>query len=127
MEQKLLNLLKTFNNISGDYDNETNTFHHKIIEHVTINNLLEILPENRTIRILDSGGGTGKYSLFLAKMGYKIDLIDISEESVNIAKGKTAEQNVMISTYVGNSEKTDFKDESYDFVMMNGGGNKLYA
>jgi hypothetical protein len=50
MEQKTLDLLKSFNNISSDYDNETNTFHHKITEYLTINNLLEVLPKDRNIR-----------------------------------------------------------------------------
>lgn len=121
MEQKALELLKSFDKISGDYDNETNTFHHKISEYLTINNLLEVLPEDRNIKILDSGGGTGKFSLFLAKMGYKIDLIDISGESIIIAKEKAAKENLVIPTFVGNSEATPFKNESYDFIMMNGG------
>lgn len=121
MEQATINLLKSFDTISSNYDNETNTFHHKITEYLTINNVLEVLPKNKNIRILDSGGGTGKFSLFLAKLGYKIDLIDISEESVNIAKEKAKKENLVISTYVGNSEKTPFENESYDFIMMNGG------
>jgi ubiquinone/menaquinone biosynthesis C-methylase UbiE len=121
MEQKTLDLLKSFNNISSDYDNETNTFHHKITEYLTINNLLEVLPKDRNIRVLDSGGGTGKYSIFLSKLGYEIDLIDISEKSINIAKEKAKKENLEISTYIGNSEKTLFENEFYDFVMMNGG------
>ncbi len=48
--------------------------------------LSKYLPESG--RVLDLGGGPGRYSISLAKLGYKMTLLDISVESVQLARKK---------------------------------------
>lgn len=117
-EQSLRN---SFNKTAEIYDKETETFHHKISEYITKENLLLELPKNKEIKILDSGGGTGKYSIYLNELGYDVTLIDISQNSLNEAKRKAEEKDISFDTLLCNSEKTSFTNNSFDFIMMNGG------
>lgn len=49
--------------------------------------------------VLDIGGGPGRYSIFLAKQGYEVTLIDLSSGNINLAKQKINENNLNIKTY----------------------------
>ena len=51
---------------------------------------------NKNIRILDIGCGTGRHSIELAKRGYTIVGIDLSESLLKRAKEKASEQNLQI-------------------------------
>ena len=121
MQQESNALKISFDKIAKSYDEEINTFHHGISSFVTTENLLFELPKNKNIRILDSGGGTGKFTLYLKKLGYDVALSDISSESIEEAKRKAADQDIKIETYICNSESTPFNNDSFDFIMMNGG------
>ncbi len=46
------------------------------------------LPPQGTI--LDAGGGPGRYAIALAKMGYRLTLVDLSEANIRFAKKKIA-------------------------------------
>lgn len=49
--------------------------------------------------ILDIGGGPGRYSIYLATLGYDVTLIDLSDGNVEFAKRKAEELGVKINTY----------------------------
>lgn len=121
MDQNCNDLEKSFEKIAELYDEETKTFHHEISFYLTIQNILQELPKNRNLKILDSGGGTGKFTLYLNRLGYKVQLTDISSKSIDIAKEKAKKESIDILTQVCNSEETPFANDSFDFVMMNGG------
>jgi ubiquinone/menaquinone biosynthesis C-methylase UbiE len=114
-------LQKSFDLLAPKYDNEVNTFHHHISFFVTIENLLLELPKNKNIQILDSGGGTGKYTLYLAKLGYSVTLSDISAKSLDEALKKAKNEKINIQTIQCDSEHTNFPDELFDVIMLNGG------
>ena len=42
-------------------------------------------------RVLDIGGGPGRYSLYLAKRGCQVTLLDLSAENVEFARRKARE------------------------------------
>ncbi|WP_276278986.1 class I SAM-dependent methyltransferase [Halorussus caseinilyticus] len=44
------------------------------------------------VRVLDAGGGAGRYALWLAEQGYDVTLADISGEQVRIAREKADER-----------------------------------
>jgi S-adenosylmethionine-dependent methyltransferase len=46
-------------------------------------------------RILDIGGGPGRYAMWLAKHGHRVVLADLSPELLAIARTKLAEADVM--------------------------------
>ncbi len=40
------------------------------------------------MKILDAGGGPGRYTIDLAKQGYHMTLLDISDKELELAKRK---------------------------------------
>ena len=50
-----------------------------------INNLLKILSPNKEACFLDLCCGKGRHSILLNKMGYKVDGIDLSKNSIEQA------------------------------------------
>ena len=50
--------------------------------------------------VLDIGGGPGRYSVYLAKLGYDVTLVDLSEGNVALAKEKFREHGVNVKAYV---------------------------
>lgn len=72
---------------SKTYD--TDYFEHLALYHkITLNNIQRFLPRKKNAVILDAGGGTGIWSIELAKMGYRVVLTDISEKMLEKAKKK---------------------------------------
>ena len=71
---------------------------HKVEFDITKRYLLEFT-EN-TYKILDVGGGPGKYAIFLAQQGHEVSLLDLSSENINLARKKAKEANVEIKEYI---------------------------
>ncbi len=120
MNQNLSDLVSMFDKESPLYDSETDTFHHQIAEYIVYSNLSSELNGNKDLFILDSGGGTGKYSVLLGRQGFNVELIDISPKSVSLAQKKFSENKLIINAAVANSENPPFLDNTFDFVMLNG-------
>lgn len=59
------------------YDTDIATM--SLYNRVTLDNIKRFVPSEPEARILDAGGGTGFWSVELAKMGYHIMLTDISD------------------------------------------------
>ncbi|MGV2827349.1 class I SAM-dependent methyltransferase [Myxosarcina sp. GI1(2024)] len=72
---------------------------------------------DRTTRILDIGCGTGRHSIELAKRGYTVTGIDLSESLLNRAKEKASAQNLSINFERQDARKLIFFDE-FDLVIM---------
>ena len=77
----------------GEREWERMTWPEGIIEWtVTTHALKTHLPAQG--RVLDIGGGVGRYTIWLAQQGYKVVLADLSSELLEIAKNKIAEAGV---------------------------------
>ncbi len=72
---------------------------------------------NKSIRILDIGCGTGRHSIELAKRGYSVTGIDQSESLLKRAKEKAAEQKVQVNFQRHDARKLTFQNE-FDLVIM---------
>ena len=53
---------------------------------VTCHTLAKYLPSNA--RVLDMGGGPGRYTIWLAQRGHRVVLADLSPELLSIARAK---------------------------------------
>lgn len=49
--------------------------------------------------VLDIGGGPGRYAIYLAKLGYDVTLVDLSDKSIELARIKAQEYGVSIKAY----------------------------
>lgn len=76
----------------------------------------------KTGQIIDIGSGPGRYSLELLRRGYKVSLLDLSSNELEIAKRKIEESNLTAENYYCKSAlELDFlQDEAFDGVLVMG-------
>ena len=88
---------------------------------ITMQAFREYLP-NPPAKVLDVGGGPGRYAIALAKQGYNVTLFDISKRCLEFARKKAKKEGVKLARYVrGNAmDLSSFPTESYDSVLLMG-------
>jgi 2-polyprenyl-3-methyl-5-hydroxy-6-metoxy-1,4-benzoquinol methylase len=72
---------------------------------------------DKTKRILDIGCGTGRHAIELAKRGYYVTGIDLSESQLNRAIEKAKKGNLTINFLRADARYLDFNNE-FDVVIM---------
>jgi ubiquinone/menaquinone biosynthesis C-methylase UbiE len=71
--------------------------------------------------IFDLGGGPGRYSFWLAEMGYSVHLVDVLPLHVRQAHDlERRSKNLLASIRLGDARSLDFEDESADIVLLFG-------
>jgi len=88
---------------------------------VTMQAFKEYLPRPPA-KILDVGGGPGRYAIALAKQGHRVTLFDLSKHCLEFARKKAEESGVELEGYIhGNAvDLGRFSAESYDSVLLMG-------
>lgn len=75
-------------------------------------------------KILDVGGGPGRYSLFLAEMGCDVMLADLSQNNVDFALERAVEQSLSIRGICADARELinigAIKGESFDYILLMG-------
>ncbi len=72
-------------------------------------------------RILDIGGGPGRYSLALAEVGHTVVLADISAASIAYAQEEATRRGVSITTQVTDARNlAAWRDDEFDAVLCLG-------
>jgi len=106
---------------AADYDKEYDVpFFKEIYDRLTWRYIEPFLPH--TGFVLDAGGGTGKWSIPIAKTGLKVVVFDISQDMLNIASAKMRESGLedLVSYRQGDICSMPFGDNSFDFVLAEG-------
>jgi len=97
--------------------------HGRVEYEVTMHILGRHLPEEG--HILDAGCGPGRYSISLAKKGYTVSLVDISEEQLRMAGERIDEAgvrgNISEVRCLDICDLSDIPDATYDAVLCLGG------
>jgi ubiquinone/menaquinone biosynthesis C-methylase UbiE len=108
-----------WNKNADSYDKWYETFHGSVENYVDWELLKEYLPKDKSARILDAAGGTGRITLPLTKMGYSVTLCDISPGMLDVAKQKMLREGVLdrVKILECDIRNLDFDDESFDFVL----------
>ncbi len=95
----------------------------KLELNTTLHFLKKYLPKKGLV--LDAGGGPGRYTIELAKKGYKVVLLDLVKANLEIAKKqvKKAKVNDNVKEIMEGSivDLSRFKDNSFDAVICTGG------
>ena len=71
-------------------------------------------------RLLEIGCGIGVDSIQLAKRGFQVTAIDLTENALALARQFAARRGVAIDFRLGNAERLDFPDQSFDAVYSFG-------
>lgn len=97
--------------------------YHRLEFATTLHFLKKYLPEHGYI--LDAGGGPGRYTIGLAKLGYDIALVDLTPELLQVARAqiKKARVSARIKQTVEGDicDLSRFSDETFDAVICLGG------
>ncbi len=71
-------------------------------------------------QLLEVGCGIGIDSIQLAKRGFRVTAVDLTENAIEIARQFAAARDVDVDFRVGNAEVLDFPDASFDVVYSFG-------
>lgn len=73
-------------------------------------------------KVLDIGGGPGRYSLYLAEKDCDVTLYDLSDENVKFALEQAEERKLNIKGIVGDARNVDegFNNEKFDYILLMG-------
>ena len=96
---------------------------------------LEFLTTNRYIqkylkpgcRILEVGAGTGKYSLYYAKKGYKVNAIEFVQHNLDILNKKITDDMDIIAEQGDAVDLSRFEENLFDIVLVLGPLYHLYT
>jgi SAM-dependent methyltransferase len=77
-------------------------FHHRLEWEATTDYLDRHLPDAG--RVLDVGGGAGRYAVWLAERGLEVSLLDLSAEQARLAREKAREHGVADHVRVGRGD-----------------------
>ncbi len=72
------------------------------------------------MRILEIGAATGRYSHALARRGYKVDAVELSEHNIEVFKANTKDNEDITITQGNAMDLSAFKDNSYDITLLLG-------
>ncbi len=88
---------------------------------VTLRTLTEHLP-TPPARVLDCGGGPGRYAIELARQGYAVTLFDLSPDCLQMAQEKAAEAGVTLTGFEQGTatDLSRFPAANFDAVLLLG-------
>lgn len=79
--------------------------------------LHELVSESGGKRALDVGTGMGQFAVYLARGGFDVTGIDISERMIANAEKYASNEGLNIDFRVGDAERLDFEDDAFDVVV----------
>lgn len=93
-------------------------------EHLTFRPVADLLPPRgaEPFRILDAGGGGGKYGVMMAELGHHVTVLDISPGMLDKARNLFTEKGLLAraSFVVGSVAALPLADASFDLVFCEG-------
>jgi 2-polyprenyl-3-methyl-5-hydroxy-6-metoxy-1,4-benzoquinol methylase len=104
---------KLFTNYAETYDKEV--FTQGTLQETSF--IEQELNHDKTKRILDVGCGTGRHAIELAKRGYQITGVDLSESQLKHAKQKAKDEGVNVDFQIADARHLSFTEE-FDVVIM---------
>ena len=91
-----------------------------IFEFERIKSLIERHLSSSPLTIIDVGGGTGKYSEWLAKKGHQVHLVEPVLKHIKIAQNRSRKLKNKFSVHIGESRKLEFPNNYADLVILHG-------
>lgn len=91
-----------------------------IFEFERIKSLIEKYIPSTSSKIIDIGGGTGKYSEWFAKKGHQVHLIEPVPKHIKLAQNRANKLKNKFSVQLGESRKLEFKNNFADLIILHG-------
>lgn len=72
-------------------------------------------------KILDIGGGPGRYSFYFMEKGCDVTLFDLSSENISFAQNMSKEKNMNLKTHVGDARVvSEIVEDKFDHILIMG-------
>ena len=115
-----MNKVQQFYDQSAEYEWQR-LERHKMEFAVTMRAAAEYLPKPPAA-VLDIGGGPGRYSIALARQGYKATLLDLTPNLLTFARVKAAEEGVVLEDIICRNalDLAPLPDAQFDAVLLMG-------
>ena len=112
--------LKALTEFYSNYDEEGRLLSkHGSVEYLTTMRYIEMYLKPG-MRVLEIGAATGRYSHALARMGYRVDAVELVQHNIDLFKANTKPGEDITITQ-GNAKDLHFlRDNSYDLVLLLG-------
>ncbi|MGD1946747.1 MAG: class I SAM-dependent methyltransferase [Croceivirga sp.] len=91
-----------------------------VFEFERIKSLIEKYTPTTPSIIIDVGGGTGKYSGWLAKKGHQVHLVEPVFKHIQIAQKRSKSLKNKFSVHVGEARKLEFSNNYADLIILHG-------
>lgn len=91
-----------------------------IFEFERIKSLIEKYTPSTSSKIIDIGGGIGKYSEWLAEKGHQVHLVEPVSKHIRIAENRANKLKNKYSVQLGESRKLDFPNNFADLIILHG-------
>ena len=113
------NVKKYYDDKSPSYDDYSRQLWSRVYDAVTWKVTEPYLPKNSQALVFDAAGGTGKWTIPIAKCGSRVVLGDISEGMLKVAKEKINKEGLQgrIEVKECDLRGLDFEDETFDLVF----------
>lgn len=108
-----------YDETSSKYDGTFDILYYKIYDAITWKYLEPYVPSRSDSLILDAGGGTGRWSIRMAKKGCRVILLDSSEGMLKIAREKIERENLhnQIIIEKGDITKLNYPNETFGMIL----------
>ena len=119
-DEQTRRVIDYYRKTAEDYDKEYEAPFWQIYDKITWRYIEPYLP--RKGLVLDAGGGTGKWTIPIAKKGLKVIVYDVSEEMLNVALKKVKEHGLedFVRVKQGDICNIEFPNSHFDFVLAEG-------
>lgn len=91
-----------------------------VFEFERIKFLIEKHIKTSPLKIIDVGGGTGKYSEWLAKKGHQVHLVEPVVKHIKTAQKRTKKLKNKFSVHLGEAKDLAFPDNYADLIILHG-------
>jgi SAM-dependent methyltransferase len=96
---------------AGDYDRYRPTYPEELFQAIA-----QRLPIPRQPHVVDLGAGTGRASLAMAELGWRVTAVEPGKPMLDVLRGSAANQGLLVSTVQATAEETGLDAESADLV-----------
>jgi ubiquinone/menaquinone biosynthesis C-methylase UbiE len=108
-----------YNEKSKTYDETFSILYFRVFDAITWKYLEPYLPINSNALVLDAGGGTGRWTVRIAKKAPKVILMDTPEGMLKAAAQRIRQENIEDKVVIkkGDITGTGYADETFDLVF----------
>lgn len=81
--------------------------------------LRPVIDTQESLKVLDAGGGTGKWSIYFSKHNHKVTLIDIAHPMLKVARKIVTDSGLENAITIHHGSITDlpYEDNRFDFIF----------